>query len=448
MGHFPSPQIFRSVRLPDELRQEFGLPPIICANPEGLPFSEGQAFRAWLIDENACQPTTADKYLNVLLPFLTYLWLRSPRLLYTAPPEQIRHHVRDYLREKLGCGVRPHRSGNFIVTVPTTVTQASVRLYLVALRRFYDCALLNGWYADLNPLLWQKRLVASELEFTPRMPPQSGMTLPEPKRGRVPATYFCLVTGDWNPQILDDPLLPKRLLAAFTYHRDQLIARILFQSGARVGEVLALTLGDWRGCGLRDRALAMSKGSGGARVKEIWWSTETAYLLRRYVETDRRHCDPTGGGLDDLPDSAPLFVTDQGNAYHYRAFYYHWRQACAKAELRVHPHQARHWFVTMALHYLQTSLEGDQREAHREALIRYMSWKNPETLQAYDHHLRRTEFAATHAALIQLVEGKPIEAWAQEPDMGSRVNPGGLPAEMVERLNQLLDNEEESHDQR
>lgn len=446
MGHFSSPQVFRSVRLPDDLRQEFGLPRIICANPDGLPFPEGQAFRAWLIDENACQPSTADKYLKVLLPFLTYLWFRVPHLLYTASADQIRHHVRGYLRDKLGCGVRPHRNGNFIVTVSQSVTQASVRLYLVALRRFYDCAILNGWYPDVNPLLWQKRLGASELEFTPHMPPQSGMSLPERKRGRMPETYFCLVTGDWKPQIIDDPLLPKRLLVGFTYHRDQLIARILFQSGARVSEVLGLTLGDWRCRGLHDRAVAMSKGSGGARVKEIWWSAETAQLLRRYVETDRRRCDPTGQGLDSLPDSAPLFVTDQGKAYAYPAFYFHWHKACAKCGLRVHPHQARHWFVTMALHYFQTASEASQREAHRQALISYMNWKSPETLQAYDHHIRRTEFTATHAALVQLVEGNSIETWAKERAIESRTNPGGLPVEMLERLNRLLDNEEEPDD--
>ena len=76
--------------------------------------------------------------------------------------------------------------------------------------------------------------------------------------------------------------------------------------------MLGLTLGDWRCRGLRDRVVAMSKGSHGDRVKEIWWSSETAQMLRRYVETDRRRCDPSDTGLGDLLDSAPLFVTDEG----------------------------------------------------------------------------------------------------------------------------------------
>jgi hypothetical protein len=54
---------FRSVRLSQALRSEFGLSEIICADPNGMPFLEGQAFRTWVIDENACLPATADNYL-------------------------------------------------------------------------------------------------------------------------------------------------------------------------------------------------------------------------------------------------------------------------------------------------------------------------------------------------------------------------------------------------
>ncbi len=441
-----SPNAFRVVRLSNELQQEFGLPSLICADPEGLPFLEGQAFRTWLIEENACQRTTATKYLTILLPFLTFLWFRSPRPRFTDPANQIRPQIRDYLRDKLGCGVRPHPNGNLIVTVPKLVTQTSVRLYLVALRRFYECAIQKGWYRDVNPLQWRQHLIGTEREFAPHMPPASGMALPDPRSGRMPESYFCLVSGEWRPQIIEDPQLPTRLLAGFTYGRDELITRILFQSGARVGEVLSLTLGDWRCRGLRDRSLAKSKGSAGDRVKEIWWSTETAQRLRRYVETERRHCDATGRGLDDLPDSAPLFLATTGDAYQYAAFYFHWRRACAHAGLQVHPHQARHWFVTMALRYLQTVSDGDPRAAHRQGLITYMNWKNPETLQAYDHHLRHTEFAATHKALMELIEGSSAGPGSVKPTEVPRPSPENLPSEIVERLNRLLDDQEAPDD--
>ncbi len=102
----------------------------------------------------------------------------------------------------------------------------------------------------------------------------------------------------------------------------------------------------------------------------------------------------------------------------------------------------------MALRYFQVVPEADQREVQRQGLISYMSWKNPETLQAYDHHLRRTEFAATHAALMQLVEGPPADTMAGPPQVARPASPGDLPADMVERLNRLLDNQEVSDDPR
>jgi hypothetical protein len=422
-------QRFRAVRLSPELQQEFGLPEFICADPDGLPFPEGQAFRAWLLDENACQPVTALTYLKCVLQFLSFLWYRSPSLRYTAPAEQARHGLREYLRERLGCVVRPHRSGNFVVMAPKAVTLESVRLALSAIKRFYTCAIVKGWYRDPHPLLWTPRLAQSSQPNTPHVPPESGMSLPDPRPGRLPETYFCVVAGQWQPHILDDPNLPKQLVAAFTYHRDQVVARILFESGARVSEVLNLTLGDWRRPGLRDRAQATNKGSRGERVKEIWWSSATTRLLQRYVNEDRRVCAPQRRRLEELPDGVQLFLTDEGKPYTYPAFYYHWRCACARVGLKAHPHQARHWFVTMALHLFQTLPDAGQREAARRSLIAYLGWKDPDTLKAYDHHLRQMDFAATHRALAQLVQSGADARVAihptadQAPVSGTEISP-------------------------
>jgi len=432
---------FRIVKLSGELQEKFDLPEFICADPDGMPFPEGQAFYRWLIDKNACQPVTAHNYLKSILPFLTFLWSNSPSLGYIAPAEQIRNQIRDYLREKLGYTVRPHRNGNFTVTPSKTITATSARLFLVALKHFYTFVTLKGWYSDINPMIWRPRLVVPEDEFTPKMPPHSGMTLPDEKKGRTPDTYFCVVSGDWQPRIIDDPNLPKVLLAAFTYPRDKLVVRILFESGARVSEVLALTIGDWRSCRQRERALATNKGSRGERVKEIWWSSNTSQSLRNYINYDRRLYDPKGRRLDDLPDSASLFVTSKGTPYNYADFYFHWRKACEKANLKITPHQARHWFVTMALHKIQ-SLSEEKRDAARQALIAYMGWKNPETIKAYDHHIQKMDFASTHAALVHLVEtGDSKSTKTGPPDVVSRPELSAIPDAMWERLGQLLEDE-------
>lgn len=431
---------FRIVKLSSEIQKEFDLPEFICADPDGMPFPEGRAFYRWIIDENACQPITAHNYLNIILPFLTFLQPNSPSLRYTASADQIRNRVRDYLKGKLGCTVRPQRNGNVIVRSSETMTLTSVRLFLTALKRFYTFAILKGWYSDPNPLVWTTSLAVQDRDFTPKMPPQSGMTLPDERKGRAPDTYFCVVSGDWQPRIIDDPNLPKRLLSAFIHSRDQLISRILFESGARVGEVLGLTLGDWRSRGQLERALTTNKGSRGKRVKEIWWSSVTSQLLRNYVNTDRRRSDPKAGRLDDLPGSAPLFVTGQGDAYTYAAFYANWQKACQRANLKVTPHQARHWFVTMALHKFET-FSDEKRDAARQALIAYMGWRSPETIKAYDHHLRALDFAPTHAALVHLVESGDNSAAATQPPEATQPDTRVISNEMRDWLSRLLDSE-------
>ena len=430
---------FRIIKLSAELQKQTGQSEFICADPKSMPFPEGQSFYRWVIDDNACEPITAYNYLNSILPFFTFLWFASPPIRYTASAEQIRNQVRGYLKEKLGCAVRPHHDGNFMVkSSGKMITATSVRLFLTALKRFYMCAILKGWYTESNPMVWTTRLVAHEREFKPKMPLQSGMTVPDDKRGRVPDTYFCVVSGEWQPQIIDDANLPRLLLTNFTHLRDRIIARILFESGARVGEVLGLNLGDWRSREQRERALATNKGSRGERVKEIWWSSATSQLLRHYINHDRRMYDVKRRGLDDLPNSAPFFVTDEGDPYTYDTFYAHWQNTCRKANLKVTPHQARHWFVTMSLHKF-ASLPDEKREAARQSLIAYLGWRNPETIRAYDHHIRKLDFAPTHAELTRLVESGDNDISQPSDATPSKVNMSSH--ETREWLSRLLDSE-------
>lgn len=406
---------FRVVRLSDELQKEFDLPELICADPDGLPFPEGTAFYRWVIDDNACEPTTAYNYLSAVLPFFTFLWNSSPPLRYCANAEQIRTRVRDYLKDRLGCIVRLHRNGNFTVTRSKTITGTSARLFLTALKRFYQCAILKGWYTDSNPMVWTTRLIVPEPDFIPRMPPRSGLTQPDSKKGRVPDTYFCIVSEDWEPRIIDDPHLRQLLAPAFTQPRDQIIARILFDSGARISEVLGLIMTDWRSLGQRERALAMNKGSRGERVKEIWWSADTTQLLRDYINTEGRHYDPQGRGSEELPDSAALFVTDEGKPYTYKAFYANWQRTCARVRLKITPHQIRHWYVTMALRFIETLPEETKRTAYRQSLIAYMGWRNHETILGYDHYLRQLDFGPVHAVLTRLGETANDRATESSP---------------------------------
>ena len=431
---------FRIVKLSPELQKEFDLPEVICADPNGFPFIEGQTFYSWLIDDNACEPATAYNYLNAVLPFLTFLWEGAPSLRYTASAEQIRNRVREYLKDRLGCVVRPHRGGNFTVKLSKTITATSARLFLTALRRFYFYTRLKGWYPEnVNPLEWSAHL-APERKFNPQMPPKSGLTLPENKKGRVPETYFCVIAEGWRPQIIDDPTLRQRLLPAFSRLRDQVIARILFDSGARISEILGLTFSDWSKKGQQTKAWASTKGSHGERVKEIWWSADTAQLLRNYIAQERRQCDPTGRSLADAPDSAPLFITEEGKPYTYKAFYVNWQRACEKAKVKITPHQVRHWFVTLALHLIaDAEINEAQRQAYRQSLVAYMDWHSPETIQAYDHHLRKSDFASTHAALARLGSEAETVSTQASPEAKESTDPSGISAELKRLLSRAME---------
>ena len=429
---------FRIVKLSLDAQKEFGLPELICADPESLPFFEGEAFYRWMTDENACEPATAMNYLRAILPFLTFLWESSPSLRYTEPAAIIRNRVREYLRDRLECVVRPHRNGNFTVKAVTT---PSARLFLTALRRFYFCAILKRWYLQANPLEWSANLIPGHA-FESRMPAKSGLTLPRERKGRIPDTYFCIVAGNWRPQVIDDPkeTLPGRLLPHFTQVRDRLIARILFESGARISEVLSLTLGDWRKLGLGTRILATDKGAHGERVKEIWWSTDMAQLLRNYVNQDRRYCDQAGQSLDNLPDSAPLFVTIKGDRYAYDAFYANWQQACDRANIKITPHQVRHWYVTRALRRIDASdLNPGKRDAYRQGLIAYLGWHSPETIKTYDHHIRQLDFGPLHAELARLDEKTDIAPVQTKSEVKGDHHAKNIPDELKQLLARAMD---------
>lgn len=249
------------------------------------------------------------------------------------------------------------------------------------------------------------------------MPAESGVTAPRRKK-RLSDSYFKLQSEEWVPQVVDDPTLPARLLnggqRAGWSLRDVVVTRLLFETGGRVSEVTGLTLGDWAERGLQQEASAFSKGSHGVRVKFLRFSAETAKLLRRYCDGERREHDPHSRGLDDYLQlsraawadlrEAPLFLTARGTPYGPQAFRVHWNQARAAAGVDVDCHQARHWYTTMAVRqiYEQAQTEGEVKRRLRE-LIEYMKWRSGEAvLEAYQHYLD----AARHAEVQDLLHAR------------------------------------------
>lgn len=389
---------------------------------------------------------TVLNYLYAILPFFSFLeedeWQVRKGARWDSAPEVVRDAVTDYLAQRLRCQVREHRLGFQLVAL-TAGTRNTVGVFLSGLKLFYRIMWRKGHYPSGNPLVdsvtaalktVEESLLEDEAAY-PRMPQFSGVGAEmqeEPRRKRrLSDSYFKLEGEDWVPQIIDEPTLPARVLEGGRITgwrlREVCVTRLLFESGARVSEVTGLTLGDWAARGLLHQATAFSKGSRGRRVKFISFANDTAKLIRRYCETERREIDPdrrTPGeylrmaerGRADL-FQVPLFLTARGTPLTpktYRDLY--WNPACAAAKIDADVHQARHWYVTQAVRVIyETSRgEGELRRRLRE-LIEYMKWRGGwETMAAYEHYfdsLRHMEVQdSLHRKMGETLENYPHEA--------------------------------------
>jgi integrase len=417
--------------------------------------------------------STVSAYLYALLPFFTFLGSRvaGDREIWAADSKVVRHAVSQYLEEQLGCVLRRHRFGFELVSV-TGRTRANVGAFLAALKLFYVVMHEVACYAGENPLVDMASRALAELEIDdpggkgddpPRMPDISGVE-PVHSRRRLTDSFFKLIGREWIPQIIDDSEFPAsvlrggRKLPGWSL-REECILRLLFETGGRILEVTGLTLGDWGNRGLTREATAASKGSHGRRVKFFRFSSDTATMLRRYFDGERRKYDPRGWRLadyvrahgDKLTDlnKVPLFLSKRGTPLKARSFREtYWVPACKTAGLDADPHQARHWYVTMAVRTIHetSGTEVEIRRRIRE-LIEYMHWRGGEdTMAAYDHYFDAARHAdiqdqlherlrvaleqglKRRSARSATVRAAPTEPQAMDPDLAFLRGLGGANA--------------------
>ncbi len=264
---------------------------------------------------------TAQTYLMALLPYFSFLetdpWRQQRQDRWDGSPESVREAVRDYLLKQLHCKVR--RYGMYEMVRLSAQSPSTVRIFLSALKRFYSSAKFLGLYEHAhplsNPLVYLLEEInqeePTEHRSCPKMPPESGIE--EPQQQRSSDNYFRLVDKEWRPEPIDDPTLHLRLITGFEQakvsRRDQIIIRMAYESGARISELLTLTVGDWQKRGGKQEAMARNKGSHGRRVKIIRFSMETTKLLHRYVNEDRVRVDQQHRTLALLSDHEPLFLS-------------------------------------------------------------------------------------------------------------------------------------------
>jgi len=394
---------FRSISLPDGMQSRYTL---VVVDEQGMPSLALTEFYHHL--QQDLSDGAARAYLNALLPYFTYLRTDARRCqrrdLWDGEPETVRLSVRDYLLHQLGCKVRRHNTYEMVRL--TACSPSTVRVFLSALKRFYQFALETKRYSYEHPLvdpaahiLRHMELHNAEERTRPRMPQESGV---EPPRSRPPLeNYFRLTDDGWKPEPIDDPGLPGRLMSGFKAAslsvRDQVVVRMAFESGARISEILGLTVGDWRVRGGLQEAAAFSKGSQGRRVKFVRFSPETAKWLHRYVNGERMHLDAQQRGLTQLADSDPLFLSTRRHAYGYKAFQPHWSKLCQVTGVTLNVHGLRHWYATAAIRLIyEHSSTQAEIERRKEDLVQYMAWRSAETLAVYEHY-----FQAKHHAEIQ-----------------------------------------------
>jgi integrase len=389
-------QSFRVVQRPEGITSRYS---VVVVDEKGVPHLPLTTFYQQM--QQQLSDGAARTYLNSLRPYFFYLatdeWRQRRADRWDSEPEAVQESVRDYLLCHLGCKIRRHQMYEEVSL--TTHSPSTVRIFLAALKQFYFVMSRVGWYAHPHPLLDTTTQLLLEVEQEERpsaskratMPQQSGVE--EPGGYKPSENLFRLAKDEWIPHPIDDPDLPKQLMAGFKRAklclRDQIVVRMAFESGARIGELLRLTVGDWRERGGNQEARACSKGSRGRRVKIIRFSPEIARMLRQYTNTDRATHDPGQHRLELLENHDRLFLSQRGNPYTYEAFKPHWYRLCAAVGLDLNIHALRHWYTTQAMRVIaETAKTSAELELRKEELVRYMAWRSADTLRAYEHYFK------------------------------------------------------------
>ncbi|MFF0826028.1 tyrosine-type recombinase/integrase [Brevibacillus sp. NPDC003359] len=349
--------------------------------------------------------SSARNYLDILIPFFDWLNqfsnYKGKRVCWDMEPDCIRVALKDYLVEEMYCKVRPYESFEFVHL--TRKSPNTINRFLAAVKVFYKAMIHRRFYSYPNPLIDSMALsneakisLMGERKELPRMPSVAGTEKPLPHEYRRQTdSFFKIINEEWHPIIIDDPSLPLQIYKGGKDTgwrlRDEVITRLLFETGARATEVIQITIGDYR-ARRSIREASTFKGSHGRRVKYLLFSDDTYTLLMRYINNERKKCDLNGYSFEELPNDAPLFLTERGTAYTYHAWYPHWKKTIKEAGLNVNPHKARHWYVTNVLRVIyETSLTEVERSIRLKEFIRYMKWKSKETLEVYEHFFNEKE---------------------------------------------------------
>jgi site-specific recombinase XerD len=379
----------------------------------------------------------------MLLPFAGFL-LRH-HYAWDAEPERVRWYLIEFLRNDVGCSVRPDAEEGDGYLVETTgrspLSKSSLGVLLAALTSLYQVLSAAGYYRYPNPLrsehlqaLKREHLRGVKNAGAPEHAGIRGETWAETRR--YPTNFIRQHRGKvWEPQLAMEPDAVQEqmrkavdwMIAHAPTLRDQVVLRLLRTTGARLTEILSLTAGGYRGAGHSCQALITNKGSQGREEKRIYFTGSIEEALIKYIRTERSKYDPQGyTRLEQLDAADSIFLTAAGTPYTRSAFYYHWYSLLKSVQSRFHlafsPHDLRHLHVTSNIAKIEQKAQGDrQLEAQlREGFWRLMGWSSAETMEIYIHVLKKRQ------ALLEIV-------LAEDESVPARILPKAPPQSAAQR---------------
>jgi site-specific recombinase XerD len=376
--------------------------------------------------------STRATYLACLFPWFTYL-AEDDRCPWNAPPDQLRRALLAFHRDRLGCTIHPQRgqdSFEISLTRETPLQESTLRVMRAALRDFYLVMKEEGLYAFSNPLS-SEVLVMLKREQTRALanhgaPDHAGIREETHEQSRRRPTAFIRHRNaqEWKPELRKEladvrqgihEVINAMLDSPQVSAREKAVLELLQNTGARLHEIVLMTVGGYQNEGIAGQAQVMNKGSYGREIKTIYFAhnPQVQQALNMYLEQVRPLHDPHGRSrLADVGPREPLFLTARGGPYSPKAFYWQWYKHYeplrAKCPVRFSPHDLRHLFVTEYLIKLKMAcgagteqFDAEKYLQEREAFgLMIMGWQSARTIDIYDQS-RRGESALSVLAGYQ-----------------------------------------------
>src|SRR5258708_5807497 len=375
------------------------------------------ALTEWYRLRSSQGPTnTRDTYLSCLLPFFAFLSEKGCS--WNASPEQLRPTLVHFYREHFCCLVRPEREPERIAVVPTRDTplqESTLQVFRSALRDFCLIMKDEGLYAFSHPLTSETLLTLKRLHdqsiANSGAPDHAGIRGETRGRSRRQPTDFIRYPKDreWKPdlrkELADVRMGIHKVLDALmecpdVSCREKIVLELLRNTGARLHEIVGLSIGGYRNEGVAGQAQVVSKGSLGCEIKTIYFAhnPNVMRLLTHYFNRLRPPLDPGRRAcLTKLDAASPLLLTERGTPYSVKCFYYHWYkhypQFRSLCPVVFSPHDIRHLFITEFLILLRETCGagtdhfdaeryGREREAFGSTI---MGWRSAHTIDIYGH---------------------------------------------------------------